>query len=74
MNFLRSYQQVNYSAKFLCAFIILFILEDFIYLFLDRWKGREKEGEKHRSMRDTSTRCLSHAPNQGPGLQPRQVP
>ena len=38
--------------------------------------GREggKEGEKHWCVRDTSTGCLSHTPNQGPGLQPRHVP
>ena len=27
-------------------------------------------GEKHQRMREKSVGCLSHAPNQGPGLQP----
>ena len=34
----------------------------------------EREGEKYQCMRDTSIGCLSHAPNWGPGLQPRHVP
>ena len=33
----------------------------------------ETEGEKHQSVRDTSTGCLSHATNWGPGPQPRHV-
>ena len=41
------------------------------YLFIFRKMGRE--GEKHWCVRDTSTGCLSHTPNQGPGLQPRHV-
>ena len=43
-------------------------LKDFIYLFLERGEGKEKE-------RDTSMcGCLSHAPYWGPGPQPRRVP
>ena len=34
----------------------------------------EREGEKHWRSRDTSISYLSHAANQGPGLQPRHVP
>ena len=37
-------------------------------------KEGEREGEKHRCVRDILTGCLSHAPNQEPGLQPRYVP
>ena len=48
----------------------LFIL-DFIYLFLERGEwGREK----HRCARETLIGCFSHAPNRGPGPQPRRVP
>ena len=59
-------------AKF-SLFKILFFLNfsffrDFIYLFLDRGKGKEKG-------RETSMcGCLSRAPYWGPGLQPRHVP
>ena len=37
--------------------------------------GREGEikEEEHRYVRDTSIHCLSHAPNWGPGPQPRHV-
>ena len=45
------------------------------YLFIFRERGRrDKERKKHRCMRDTSISCLLHAPNRGPGLQPRHVP
>ena len=49
-------------------FSFSFCLLLFIYLFF--WEieeGREKEKE-------TSMGCLWHAPNQGPGLQPRHAP
>ena len=47
---------------------LLFYLKDFIYLFLERGGGREKE-------RETSMHgCLSHAPYWGPDPQPRHVP
>ena len=43
--------------------------KDFIYLSLERGKGRKKRG------RETSVcGCLSHAPHWGPGLQSRHVP
>ena len=43
--------------------------KDFIYLSLERGKGRKKRG------RETSVcGCLSHAPHWGPGPQPRHVP
>ena len=42
--------------------------KDFIYLFLERGEGKEKE-------RETSMcGCVSHAPYWGPGLQPRHGP
>ena len=43
-------------------------LKDFIYVFL------EGGGEKNLCVRDPSIHCLLHAPNQGPGTQPRHVP
>ena len=44
--------------------------KDFIYLFLERGEGREKERETNINM------CgrLSHAPYWGPGPQPRPMP
>ena len=38
------------------------------YLFLERGEGREKERERNING------CLFHAPDQGPGPQPRHVP
>ena len=54
---------------------ILYIFRRF-YLFIFRERGREgeREGEKHWCVRDTLISCLSHSPNWGPGLQPRHVP
>ena len=50
----------------------------FYFLFtLFREKGRgegERKVEKQQCVRGTSVGCLSHAPNWGPGLQPRHVP
>ena len=54
------------NFKFYCALF----KKDFIYLFLDRGEGREKEMERKKSMRG----CLLCAPHWGPGLQPRHVP
>ena len=46
----------------------LIFFKDFIYLFLEKGEGREKE-------RETSMcGCLSCTPNWGPGPQPRHVP
>ena len=56
-------------------FFKLFITKLFkkrLYLFSFREMGRE--GNKHGCLRDTSTDRLSHAPNQGPGSQPRHGP
>ena len=52
----------------------IFLKKDFIYLFLERREGREREGEKHRCERETLISCLLHAPNWGPGPQPKHVP
>ena len=46
----------------------VFCFKDFIHLFLEIWKGREKK------RRETLIPCLSHAPNWGPGWQSRRVP
>ena len=46
----------------------------FIYSFLERRREGEREGEQHLCARDTSINCLLHAPNWGPGSQPRYMP
>ena len=54
----------------------IFYLKNFIYLFIFRERGREGEieGEKHQCVRDTLIDYLSLTPNWGPGLQSRCVP
>ena len=42
----------------------------FIYLFLERGREGEREGEKHQCV----CGCLSCAPHGGPGQKPRHVP
>ena len=63
------------SVLFIIPFSIFFNLKflifrkDFIYLFLERVDGKEKEGEKHQGV------VASQAPPcWGPGPQPRHVP
>ena len=55
-------------------FFSIFLKRLYLFLFLERGKGREKEGEKYQYVRDTLISCFSHALNWGPGLQPRPVP
>ena len=52
------------------------ILKIFYLLFIFREWGREgeRQGEKHRCVRETPTGWLLHDPKWGPGLQPRHVP
>ena len=60
----------------------LIILKILFYLFLERGRKRESEGEKHQCERETSLGCLSHTPsgdlvhNSGmcPGLESSQQP
>ena len=51
-------------------------LKKIFHLFIFRERGREgeKEGEKHWCLRETSICCLSNIPKWGPGPQPRHVP
>ena len=54
---------------------ILVLLKDFyIFAFRQRRKEGEREREKHYHVRDTSSGCLLHTPNQGLGPKPRHVP
>ena len=57
-----------------CIIIYCFFKKDFMYLFLERGEGREKEGEKHPCARDTSRSYLLHTPNWGPGPHYRPMP
>ena len=49
-------------------------IKDFIYVFLERGRGREKE-ERNIDMRDKHHLVASHMhPDQESNLQPRHVP
>ena len=51
-----------------------FYFLNYLFIFRKRRREGEREGEKHQCARETSISCLLHAPNWGPGLQPRHVP
>ena len=53
----------NYHSCDISPTMLLFLLR--FYLFSER-EGKERG-------RETPIRCLSHAPNWGPGLQPKQM-
>ena len=61
-------RQMNNIRQFNVSFFI-----KILFIFREREREGEKDGEKHRYARDTSMGCLSHAPNLGPGLQPQHV-
>ena len=46
----------------------------YVFTFRERGREGEREGEKHRYVRETSIGYLSHAPCRGPVPQPRHVP
>ena len=45
-----------------------------LFIFRERGRDGERAGEKHQCEREKSVGCLLHAPNQGPGPQPRPQP
>ena len=55
-------------------FSFFFFFLRFDLFILERREGKEKERERNICARDTQIHCLSHAPNWGPGPQPRHVP
>ena len=56
-----------------CFLISLTLLKNmFIYLFLEREEGREKEREKHWCEREILNNCLSYVPR--PGMEPATQP
>ena len=63
-------------VKYICMSISTAFFKDFIFILFFRERGKEGqgEGEEHQCARETSFGCLSHAPNRGPGPQPRHVP
>ena len=50
-----------------------YFLKDFIYLFLEKGEGRDNERERKILVWERNSWVL-HAPNWGPGPQPRHVP
>ena len=62
--------------KQFCSFECFLLIKKIFYLFIFRKRGREgeRETEKHQCVRETSIGFLLHAPNRGPGPQPRHVP
>ena len=52
---------------------MLFFFKDFIYLFLERWEGREKEKERNIDVQEKHQWVASHTTGD-PGLQPRHAP
>ena len=53
----------------LAEFLIVFnFFKDFLYLFLEKREGKEKQGEKHQCV------VASHVGPTGRGSQPRYVP
>ena len=57
------------ANKILAIEIFPLTKKDFIYLFLERREGKEKEGEKHQCV---VASCMP--PIGGPGPQPRHAP
>ena len=62
-----------YQPSPFISLVLLFFLKT-LFIFRDRGREREEEGEKHRCARGTLTGCLLHIPNRKPGQQPRSVP
>ena len=64
----------DHHSKVSCN-IFLFFSKLIIYLFIFRERGKEGEGqgEKHSCARETWMDCLSHDPNWGHGLKSRRV-
>ena len=58
---------------FFACFQALFF-KDLFYLFLERGEGREKEGEKHRCVRETSTVASRTPPTRDPAHNPGMCP
>ena len=56
------------------GFFVIIFLRFYLFIFREKGTEGEREGRKHRCARETSVGCLSHAPNWGPGPQPRHVP
>ena len=54
--------------------LLLFFFRLYSFIFWERGKEGERQGEKHWCAGETSIGCLSHTPSWGPGLHPRCVP
>ena len=52
---------------------LLFKYRFYLVSFRERGREGEREGEKRRCVREILSGCFSHAPDWGPGLQPRHL-
>ena len=50
----------------------LFLLKT-VFIFRERGRDGEREGEKHQRVKEALMGCLSHALNRAPGQRPRHV-
>ena len=57
-----------------CQWIIFFFKILFLFIFRERGREVEREGEKHQCERGTSIACPLHTCSRGPGQQPGHVP
>ena len=71
----RFMENTTFQCKtcILMCSLLFFFEKDFIYLFLERGKGREKGREVGRERNTTLVAPRTH-PNRGPGPQPKHVP
>ena len=47
--YLPAFSPTSYHTLYIALYLI-FVFKDFIYIFLERGEGREKEGKKHLSV------------------------
>ena len=61
-------------AIFYMLIYILFFKGFYLFIFRERGREGDREGEKHWCEREISIGCLLHAPSWEPGLQSRHMP
>ena len=56
------------------SFFLSSLKRFYVFIFRERGREGEREGEKHQCVRETLINCPSHAPNWEPVPEPRHVP